>query len=108
LAALRRWWGRRAAAVLAAANLAGVGLYLWRASAAWAIPAEREAGITTVTGEPFIWALAVAPVWGVFGVVNACWAFAALTSPSRRRDAWVLLALSAVWAVAVVVDFAHH
>jgi len=94
--------------VLAAANLVGVGLYLWRASSAWAIPEERAAGITVVTGEPFIWALAVAPVWAVFGVVNACWAFAVLAAPPRRRDARVVLAVAVVWAVAILVDFAHH
>jgi len=96
------------AAALAAASLVGVGLYLWGASYAWAIPEERAAGITTLTSEPLIWAGFVLPVWAVFGIVNACWVFAVLSSPPRRRDTRILLAVAAVWAVAVVVDFAHH
>lgn len=90
-----------------AANLAGVMLYLRAASLSWAIPAERAAGITSVTGEPFIWALGVLPIWGVFVVADLAWAVL------RRRHAKpsnlvVALAVVGIWVAAFAVDFSRH
>jgi hypothetical protein len=98
---------RRASVAIVAVNVLGALLYLWQASAAWAIPAERAAGISTVTGEPFVWALAVFPVWGAFLLLNGAWATFA------REKAWRVhtlswLAVAAVWVTAMLVDFAHH
>ena len=102
-----RWWRvSPVSAVLAAANLVGVALYVWRASYGWVIPEERAAGINSVTAEPFIWALAIAPVVAFFGLVNVCWGIAVLTS--RRPDARLMLAVGAIWVAGVVVDFMHH
>lgn len=104
----QRRGGARVTAGLAGANALGVALYLWGASHAWAIPAERAAGITTVTSEPFIWAGFVLPVWAVFGVVDVFWACWVLAPPPRWRATGVVLAVGLAWAVAVAVDFAHH
>jgi hypothetical protein len=97
------------AAAMVVANIAGALLYLWRASFSWAIPEERAAGITTVTGEPFIWALGVLPVWGAFALVNLAWVVLTLI----RREAWrrsaaAGLVVFSCWFVAFWIDFAHH
>ncbi len=104
----RRPLGPRTTAALVGANALGIALYLWGAAHAWAIPAERAAGITVITGEPFIWAGFVLPVLTVFGVVDALWAFRALVPLPRLRDARVGLVVAAAWAVAIAFDFAHH
>jgi len=89
------------------ANALGVLIYLWRAHYGWAIPEERAAGIDAVTGEPFIWALGVFPVWIVFLVANVAWAVAILLRmPPKRLLPFALI--SVLWVVAVIVDFAHH
>jgi hypothetical protein len=89
------------------ANALGVLLYLWMAHFAWAIPEERAAGIYTVTGEPFIWALGVLPVWAVFLVLNASWAvFIAFRRPRTGFLSFALV--SALWIIAFFVDLAHH
>lgn len=93
---------------LVVANLAGLTAYLWWASHAWAIPAERAAGLVAVTGEPFVWALGVLPLWAAFGAVNVIWAIVVLLPPPRWRQAGAVLAVSIAWAVAVVIDFAYH
>src|SRR5689334_24574020 len=82
-----------------AANVAGVIYSLRVASMTWAIPAERAAGINSVTGEPFIWALGALPIWAVFVVANVAWGVA------RRRCALaqnlvIPLVVSGVWLVA--------
>jgi hypothetical protein len=90
-----------------AANAIGVVVYLWGASYAWAIPEERAAGIDSVAGEPFVWAAAVFPVWAVFLALNGAWVGVAVAR--RQRGTLIpLLLVSAVWLVAVVVDYAHH
>jgi len=54
---------------LVIANVLGITAYLYLASRyAWAIPLEREHGVYTVTGEPFIWA--VGCMWLVSVVID--------------------------------------
>ena len=92
-------------------NTLGVLLYLWRAHYSWVDPAERAmelaAGIDSVTGEPFIWAIGVLPVWAAFLILNAVWAVAIILRRPRRGFlpfalVWVL------WVVAFFIDRAHH
>jgi len=90
------------------ANVGGIALYLWAASLAWVIPSERAAGIDTVTGEPFIWAMGAVPVFGIYLVVNLIWLVVSLVR-KRWRNTWTSYALVwAAWVVAVIIDFAHH
>ena len=49
---------------------------------------ERAAGLTSVTGAPFVWA--------IVGAVDARWAIAVLSPPPRWRDAGALLAVGVV------------
>ena len=100
-------WVTRANAVLAAANVAGAVIYVARASAGWRDPFDSVTGVDSTAGEPFIWALSIAPVVATFLLVNLVWVAAALVVRGRpRRRYW--LAAAAVWAVALAVDFGHH
>jgi hypothetical protein len=92
---------------LLVANALGAILYVFSASrGGWAIPAERAAGIHSVTGEPFIWFMHVLPIVALFFAINVAWTVVL----GRRRwnggRFWLLAA--AVWVVAIVIDFAHH
>ena len=92
---------------LLAMNAAGAILYVFAASrGGWAIPAERAAGINTVTGEPFVWALHIFPIVAVFFVINVVWAISLARKHWSGGRFWLLPA--AVWLLAVVIDFAHH
>jgi hypothetical protein len=77
------------------------------ASFAWAIPQEREAGVHSITGEPFVWFAAIFPIVAFFGVLNLVWGAIIL---ARRQwqggRLWLLAAL--VWLGATIFDFAHH
>ena len=94
-------------AVLLLANVLGCALYLLGAQHAWIIPEEAANGIHTITGEPFVWAAFVLPVWIVFLIINLVWGVIIL---ARRRwlqgRIWVVSAL--IWIAAVIIDFAHH
>lgn len=57
--------GRLAMVVL---NAIGAILYAILASHSWAIPEERE--LHSTTGEPFVWALYVLPIFALFAVLN--------------------------------------
>src|ERR1700749_2365950 len=59
--------------VLLVLNLIGAVVYVVRASNGWVIPRERELGLHSVTGEPYIWALSVLPVCAVFLVLSLTW-----------------------------------
>ena len=87
------------------ANSVGALLYLWLASHGWRIPSEH--GVVPVTGEPFVWALAL-PVPGIFLVIDAVWGVFLL----RRYRGWKAmlwgLITASIWLIAVCVDFAHH
>jgi hypothetical protein len=63
---------QRWSAMLLVFNLIGTVMYVYRASCGWVLPRER--GLHSVTGEPFIWALAIFPVCVVFFLLNLTWA----------------------------------
>jgi hypothetical protein len=80
-------------------------MYLVLASHSWAMPQER--GLHATTGEPFVWALGVVPVWLVFGLLNLIWGtFILVRRHWRSGRLWFLTA--SIWLIAVAVDFAHH
>jgi hypothetical protein len=89
-------------------NLAGSAAYVFAASrGGWRIPAEQAAGIDTLTGEPFIWFLNVAPIILLFLVMNL-----AVAAYMRRRPSgvsgWIWMLVVMTWSIAVFIDFAHH
>ncbi len=91
--------------ILLVLNVLGAVLYLWRASLSWVI--SQEKGLNSTTGEPFIWAVAVLPIFVLFLLLNVSWGVFVL----RRRQwssgrLWLLAAL--VWLIAAGIDFAHH
>ena len=90
-----------------AANIVGAIVYTMASSLSWAIPQEREAGINSITAEPFIWSMAVLPIWTFFLLLNLIWA-AIIVRRKQWRDARLWAATACVWLVGVVVDFAHH
>lgn len=61
-------------------NAVGAAGYVTAASHAWADPR------VPVTGEPFIWAFTVFPIWAVFLLVNVAWGISIL----RRQPRGVL------------------
>jgi hypothetical protein len=89
------------------ANVLGIVIYLLGARHAWAIPEEKANGIHTITGEPFVWALFVFPVWIVFLVINLVWG-SMIVARKSWLDGRLWLAASFIWIVAVIVDFRHH
>ena len=90
------------------ANLGGIALYLWAASLGWALPWERAAGITSSTGEPFVWAAGAVPVFGFFLVVNLAWLIVSVARKQWRATLTAYACVWAAWIVAIIVDFAHH
>jgi hypothetical protein len=94
-------WG----VVLLVLNFIGAIIYVHRASLSWAIPQEK--GLHSQTGEPFIWAAGVIPIFAIFFVVNGVWGGLILVRRQWRNGyLWLLTAL--IWLVAIVIDFAHH
>jgi len=87
-----------------AANAVGVVLYLRLASRGWRVPEEH--GIVPVTGEPFVWALAL-PVLGAFFLADVVWGGLLLRDRESKRRLWWLVT-SAVWLLAIVLDFSRH
>jgi hypothetical protein len=83
-------------------NSVGILLYLWLASRGWRMPEEH--GAIPVTGEPFVWALAL-PVLGAFLLADTVWAGLLLRQP--KRGLWWVIS-GGLWAIALWVDFAHH
>ena len=100
--AAQRW-----SIVLLVCNFIGAVIYVVAASHGWGIPQERAAGIYSVTGEPYVWALYVFPICAVFLVLNLTWGAFIFVRKQWRNGIWWLLAIP-TWLVAVVVDFAHH
>ena len=86
-------------------NVLGAIIYVLAASHSWAIPQEH--GAVPVSGEPFVWALFVVPIYAVFGLVNVAWG-AYICSKRRWRSGYFWLLAAAVWLIAICVDFAHH
>lgn len=90
------------------ANVLGVAVYLYLCSRyTWAIPEERAHGVYAVSGEPFVWAGIVVPIWGAFLVINLIWAITIVVQ-KRWRNALLWSAVACTWLVAAVVDNAHH
>jgi len=89
---------------LMVANAIGIILYLVLASRGWRIPQEH--GIIPVTGEPFVWVLAL-PVLGAFLLANIAWGGLLLRYRESERGLWWLLTVGA-WLLTICVDFAHH
>jgi hypothetical protein len=88
-------------------NLLGAVVYVIRASPSWAISQEREAGIYSTTGEPFIWFIGILPIVATFSVLNLAWGTIILTRRQWNTGyLWMLAAL--FWLGAVAIDFAHH
>lgn len=54
-------------------NVIGALAYLIRASSPRMLPQEREAGIHSITGEPFVWLLAILPIVAFFLLLNVIW-----------------------------------
>lgn len=90
---------------LLAANMVGAVVYLIASSYSWALPQER--GVSSTTGEPFVWALGVLPIWALFLVVNLIWGGVILARKQWRSGRFWLIT-SGLWLVSVAVDFAHH
>lgn len=88
-------------------NFLGNVIYLLGAKHAWIIPEEAANGIHSMTGEPFVWAAFVVPIWVVFLIVNVAWG---VTILARRRwlQGRIWLMSGFTWIVAVVIDFEHH
>jgi hypothetical protein len=87
-----------------AANAVGIVVYLVLASRGWRIPQEH--GMVPVTGEPFVWVLAV-PVFGVFLLADIVWGGLLLRDrQSKRRLWWLVTAM--VWLLAIGIDFSRH
>jgi len=93
--------------VLLVLNFIGAVVYAVRASNGWVIPRERELGLHSVTGEPFIWALSILPVCAVFLVLNLTWGAFILARKRWHCGIFWLLSIP-IWLAAVVIDFAHH
>jgi hypothetical protein len=87
-----------------AANAVGIVLYLLLASRGWRM--AQEHGMIPVTGEPFVWALAL-PVLGVFLLADMVWGGLLLRDKKSKRRLWWLVT-AAVWLLAIGIDFSRH
>lgn len=96
---------RQISIIMLTLNVIGAVAYLWLASRGWRIPEEK--GTIPVTGEPFVWAIGVFPIWAIFLLLNAIWGLLILRSRQWRSGSLWLLTLP-IWLIAVVIDFAHH
>jgi|SRR5580658_863225 hypothetical protein len=100
--AAQRW-----SVILLVLNFTGAVVCVVAASNGCAIPQERELGLHSVTGEPYVWALSVFPVCAVFLVLNlTCGAF--ILARKRWHSGIFWLLSIPIWLAAVVLDFAHH
>ncbi len=88
-------------------NVVGAILYIFVASNGWANPEERAAGITTVTGEPFVWFGSILPIVTVFLLINLAWGVAIILHRNwQGARLWLLTA--GLWLGAVAIDFSNH
>jgi hypothetical protein len=86
-------------------NTVGAIIYVWFASCGWATPQVRE--LHAETAEPFIWALSVIPIVGIFSLINVIWGVVILIGRQwRSGKIWLIGTL--IWLVAMAVDFAYH
>jgi hypothetical protein len=96
---------RKVNIALLLANIGGVVIYLIASSYSWALPQER--GLNSTTGEPFVWALGVLPIWALFLLLNLIWG-AIIAARKQWRSGHLWLITGCIWLVSVAVDFAHH
>jgi len=91
--------------VLLLLNIVGAVIYVSAASNGWVRSQER--GLIPVTGEPFVWAGYVFPIWAVFLLLNLVWGVFIVARRRWRTGIW-WLAIVPVWLIAMAIDFAHH
>ena len=80
-------------------NVAGAAVYVIRASMGWADPRERAAGIYSVTGESFVWFVAIFSVVVFFFGLNLTWGVVIVRRHCRGMSLWLHAAL--VWLGAI-------
>ena len=107
LSKLKTVAAQQAGLILFALNFFGAVLYLLGASHGWVIPQERELGLHSVTGEPYIWAIYVFPIWALFLLLNLVWVAIVLKRQHWRSGLLWLMTIP-IWLVAMAIDFAHH
>jgi hypothetical protein len=88
-------------------NAIGAIAYVRAVQPSWVIPEERAAGIHSVTGEPFVWFVAVLPFVIGFGLLNAFWGVG-ICVWKKWRSGYFWFAAALIWLIAVAIDFAHH
>lgn len=98
---------RRLSLALFIVNIIGAIVYVRAASPSWAIPQERALGVHSVTGEPFVWAVAVLPIFAGFSLLNLLWG-AYICVRRKWRSGYFWFATAVIWLIAVWFDFAHH
>jgi hypothetical protein len=86
------------------ANAIGIAIYLVLASRGWRI--QQEHGMVPVTGEPFVWVLAV-PVLGVFFFADVVWGVMLLRNKEWKGWLWWLVT-AAAWLLAIGIEFSRH
>lgn len=102
----RGFWTDLWGLALFAINGIGAVQYVIAAShGGWVTAQGRE--LHAVTGEPFVWAMVVFPIWGMFLMLNLAWGAALITRSKRLNKIWWLLTIP-VWLIAMAIDFAHH
>ena len=93
--------------VLLGLNAIGAGAYVLLASRAWVIRQECEAGLNSITGEPIVWFISIAPVIAIFFLLNLGWGTIIL-----KRRQWKIgrmwLTAAAIWIAVTIIDFSHH
>lgn len=67
------------------ANLIGIGLYLYFASATWLPPSDPTIGL--LSGEPIYWSLTALPVLAICLVINLIW-LGLIVLNARRGSGW--------------------
>jgi hypothetical protein len=98
-------WQWRINVTMLTLNVIGAILYVWLASRGWRIPEEK--GIIPITGEPYVWAIGVFPIWAIFLLLNVIWAVLIIKSRQWENGRLWLLNLP-IWLIATVIDFVHH
>lgn len=95
--------GKRWSVALVITNLIGAVVYVFASSHGWVDPRTPD----VVTGEPFIWAMFVFPIWGFFVLLNLTWG-AIIVACKQWRTGRVWLLTIPIWAAAAAIDFAHQ
>jgi hypothetical protein len=96
---------RKFGLILLVANAVGAVIYVLAARNSWAIP--QESGLHATTGEPFVWALYVLPIWIFFSLVDLIWV-STIAVHRSWKDGRIWAAAIFIWIIAVVIDFSHH